>query len=186
VDTPDPCARARERAQDLCDAALRPQDDAEVRAHADACAACRAEVDIIRGIHDLLRGQVDPDPPADLVATVVAGVAREARRARARARVLAAAAAAVVLALAISVTALGWDPIAATHDLASDGAILLERASRVSQPSVDPGSLDELRRALESALGEAPAVPFALAAAAALATVHLAAALRLRTREAAP
>jgi predicted anti-sigma-YlaC factor YlaD len=162
---------------------MRPLDDAEVRAHVDSCAACRAEVDIIGGIHELLRGQVDPDPPADLVASVVAGVAREARRARARARVLAAAAVAVVLALAISVTALGWDPIAATRDLASDGAVLLERASRVSQPSA--GSLDDLRRALMSALGEAPAVPFALAAAAALAGLHLAAALGLRAREAA-
>jgi predicted anti-sigma-YlaC factor YlaD len=180
------CARARERAQDLCDASVRPLDDAEVRVHLDACAACRAEVDIIRGIHELLRGQVDPDPPVDLVASVVAGVARETRRAKARARVLAAAAVAVVLALALSVTALGWDPIAASRDLANDGAVLLERASRVSQPSVDPRSLDELRRALESALGETPAVPFALAAAAALAALHLAAALRLRAREAAP
>lgn len=176
----DTCARTLERAQELIDSRAQPSTDPEIEAHIDVCASCRGHIIIIDGLDGLLRGQTDPEPPASLVGDVVAAMSREAARARRRVHAGWAAAVAAVVAVAIAIGALGWDPIAATRDLANDGTVVLERASRVSEPRVDAGTLDDLRASLQSALDRTPAVPFALAIAAALAAVHVAAAMKLR------
>lgn len=96
------------QAQRLLEDALHPALDAGVRAHHDACAECQAQVESFRALSQALDGlgALEPAPPSDFTAGVLArvealdrAVARERRTALA---VLAAAVAAAAVALGLA------------------------------------------------------------------------------------
>lgn len=64
------CQTVRERLGSYVDGELRPDVRVSVEAHLDECAACRAEVEAIRGLEARLATPVDEELPAGLWASV--------------------------------------------------------------------------------------------------------------------
>ena len=95
------CAGAREWLGALVDDALDPAEAAEVRAHLDACDACRAHLAEIEAVVDLVREIPDPGVPEGFAAEVVARLPR--KRVPAAIKWLAPLAAAACLLLLVRV-----------------------------------------------------------------------------------
>ncbi len=73
------------RLSDYLDGELGAAERAELESHVDGCARCRQELGALRSTVGLLRSLPEPEPPASLVADVMARLAKQspARAARA-------------------------------------------------------------------------------------------------------
>ena len=134
--TADDCRAGRGDLAALALGRLDPDAAGRVRAHADGCAACRAELAALRGVAaalpaaDLAHLDADPAPPLDLGDRIVAAIDREAmRRPRGRRLRVAVAAIAAAVVLAVGVAAV------ATRD--SGDRTPTMQAFAVAAPGVD-------------------------------------------------
>jgi len=160
------CAGAREWLGALVDDALDPAEAAEVRAHLDACDACRAHLAEIEAVVDLVREIPDPDVPEGFAADVVARLPRKRVPAAIKWLVPLAAAACLLLLVRVAFDSDKDRPawrVADTKDAAevvSDRGILAKEegdAGSAAGPAIDEEASGYLGRASVSGKMPPPA-----------------------------